>query len=168
MTPPPCIRAEAPGDVAAIREVHTQAFGQAAEAQLVDRLRHDGDFVASLVAARDRVIAGHVLFSQLRIVARDREIAAAALAPVGVRPRLQGQGTGSMLIRAGLKRCRELGVEAVVVLGHPDYYPRFGFSAALAGDLTAPYSGPAFMALELVPNCLAGGGTVHYAAAFGA
>lgn len=168
MPPPPSIRAEAPADVPAIREVHTQAFGQADEAQLVDRLREDGDFVASLVAERDRVIVGHVLFSRLRIVAPDREVAAAALAPVAVRPLFQRQGLGSTLIRAGLKRCRELGIKAVVVLGHPAYYPRFGFSAALAECLAAPYSGPAFMALELAPKCLAGGGTVHYPAAFGA
>ena len=168
MPPEPSIRAEVPADLPAIREVHTQAFGQAAEAQLVDRLREDGDFVASLVAERDGGIVGHVLFSQLQIVAPDREIAAAALAPVAVRPLFQRQGLGSTLIRAGLKRCRELGIEAVVVLGHPSYYPRFGFSAALAERLTAPYSGPAFMALELAPNCLASGGAVHYPLAFGA
>ena len=71
-----------------------------------------------------------------------------------------------MLIHAGLHQCRELGIDAVVVLGHPAYYPRFGFSATLAQRLAAPYAGPAFMALELVPNCLAGGGSVHYPAAF--
>ena len=168
MPPEPSIRAEVPADLPAIREVHTQAFGQADEAQLVDRLREDGDFVASLVAERDGGIVGHVLFGQLRIVAPDREVAAAALAPVAVRPPLQRQGLGSTLIRAGLVRCRELGIEAVVVLGHPAYYPRFGFSAALAERLTAPYSGPAFMALELAPNCLASGGAVHYPPAFGA
>ena len=168
MPPPPFVRAEAPADLPAIREVHTQAFGQADEAQLVERLREDGDFVASLVAERDGGIVGHVLFSQLQIVALDREIAAAALAPVAVRPLFQRQGLGSTLIRAGLKRCRELGIEAVVVLGHPSYYPRFGFSAVLAERLTAPYSGPAFMALELVPDCLASGGAVHYPPAFGA
>lgn len=161
------VRGEQPGDIAAIREVHTEAFGQTAEAQLVDRLRDDGDAIASLVIERGGNIVGHVLFSQLRIVAPDRGIKAAALAPVGVRPPFQRQGLGSKLIHAGLQRCRELGIEAVVVLGHPAYYPRFGFSAALARGLAGPYSGPAFMALELVPKCLADGGTVHYAAAFG-
>ena len=134
----------------------------------MDRLRDDGDFVASLVAERDRVIVGHVLFSRLRIAGPEREIEVAALVPVAVRPLSQRQGLGSTLIRAGLKRCREVGIEAVVVLGHPSYYPRFGFSAALAECLIAPYSGPAFMALELVPDCLASGGAVHYPPAFGA
>lgn len=160
------VRGEQPGDIAAIHEVHTEAFGQTAEAHLVDRLRDDGDATASLVIKHGGGIAGHVLFSRLRIVAPDRDINAAALAPVGVRPPFQRQGLGSKLIHAGLQRCRELGIEAVVVLGHPAYYPRFGFSAALAGKLTAPYSGPAFMAMELVPNSLAGGGTVHYPSAF--
>ena len=161
------VRAEQLGDIAAIREVHTEAFGQTAEAHLVDRLRDDGDATASLVIETGDGIVGHVLFSQLRIVAPDRDIEAAALAPVAVRPPFQRQGMGSKLIHAGLQRCRELGIEAVVVLGHPAYYPRFGFSAALARGLAAPYSGPAFMALELIPKCLADGGTVHYAAAFG-
>ena len=160
------VRAEAPADAAAIRAVHRQAFGQAAEADLVDRLRADGDVIASLVAERDDGIVGHILFSRLPIVAPDRALAAAALAPVGVLPPLQRQGLGAMLIRTGLHQCRELGIDAVVVLGHPAYYPRFGFSAALARGLTAPYAGPAFMALELAPNCLAGGGAVHYPAAF--
>lgn len=161
------VRAEQPGDIPAIREVHTEAFGQTAEAHLVDRLRDDGDATASLVIETGDGIVGHILFSQLRVVAPDRDIEAAALAPVAVRPPFQRQGMGSKLIHAGLQRCRELGIEAVVVLGHPAYYPRFGFSAALARGLEAPYSGPAFMALELVPKCLADGGTVHYAAAFG-
>ena len=160
------VRAERPGDIAAIPEVHTEAFGQAAEAHLVDQLRDDGDAIASLVIESAGGIVGHILFSQLRIVAPDRTVPAAALAPVGVRPPVQRQGLGSMLIHAGLQRCRELGIEAVVVLGHPAYYPRFGFSTALARKLTAPYSGPAFMALELVPNCLASGGAVTYPPAF--
>lgn len=160
------VRAEAPADAAAIRAVHRQAFGQAAEADLVDQLRADGDAIASLVVERDGSIVGHILFSRLPIVAPDRELAAAALAPVAVLPPFQRQGLGSMLIHAGLRQCRELDIDAVVVLGHPAYYPCFGFSAALAQRLAAPYAGPAFMALELAPNCLASGGSVHYPAAF--
>lgn len=160
------VRVEAPADAAAIRAVHRQAFGQAAEADLVDQLRADGDALASLVVERNGGIVGHILFSRLPIVAPDRALAAAALAPVAVLPPFQREGLGTMLIRAGLHECRELGIDAVVVLGHPVYYPRFGFSAALAQCLAAPYAGPAFMALELVPNCLAGGGSVHYPAAF--
>ena len=160
------VRVETPDDFAAVRIVNREAFGQADEADLVERLRDDGEVVASLVAEVDNAVVGHILFSRLPIVASAREIAGAALAPVAVLPRFQRQGIGSMLIRCGLRHCAESGSEAVVVLGHPAYYPRFGFSAALARRLDAPFSGAAFMALELVPGALAGGGTVRYAAAF--
>ena len=164
---PTAVRAETPADFAAIRAVNVEAFGQTEEANLVEQLRDDDELVASLVAERGGCVVGHVVFSRLRITAVDRVVSAAALAPVAVRPPFQRQGVGSMLIRAGLRRCGGLGIEAVVVLGHPAYYPRFGFSAALAGVLRAPFSGSAFMALNLVPNALDGGGSVHYTAAFG-
>ena len=162
------VRVETPDDFAAVRAVNREAFGQADEADLVERLRGDGEVVASLVAETGNAVVGHILFSRLPIVAGDREVAGAALAPVAVLPRFQRQGIGSALVRCGLRRCAELGSEAVVVLGHPGYYPRFGFSAALAERLDAPFSGAAFMALELVPGALADGGIVRYAAAFGA
>ena len=164
------VRAEAPADFEAIRTVHAEAFGRADEADLVERLRGDGEFVAALSAVCDGRVVGHIAFSRLPITAPGREITGAALAPLAVLPRLQRQGVGSALVRAGLRRCAELGIEAVVVLGHPTYYPRFGFSAALAQQLQAPFSGPAFMAQALVADALAGlreGGTVCYAAAFG-
>ena len=94
-------------------------------------------------------------------------IAAAALAPVSVLPALQRQGIGSALIRAGNARCAEIGCAAIIVLGHQDYYPKFGFSAATAESLEAPFSGPHFMALELRPGVLKAGGRVRYANAFG-
>ena len=134
---------------------------------MVDRLRDDGELVASLVAERAGCVVGHVLFSALPIAAAAGVIAGTALAPVAVLPSCQRQGIGSALIRAGLRRCAELGNEAVVVLGHPTYYPRFGFSAALAERLDAPFAGPAFMALELARGILDHGGTVSYPAAFG-
>lgn len=76
------------------------------------------------------------------------------------------RGVGRALIRAGIAGCRETAAPAIVVLGHPDYYPRFGFSATLAKPLHAPFSGPAFMALELAPGVLAHAGTVRYPSAF--
>ena len=161
------VRVETQADFAAVRAVNREAFGQADEADLVERLREDGEVVASLVAEVDNAVVGHILFSRLPIVASAREIAGAALAPVAVLPRFQRLGVGSALVRAGLRRCAESGSEAVVVLGHPAYYPRFGFSTALAERLDAPFSGAAFMALELVPGALADGGVVRYAAAFG-
>jgi putative acetyltransferase len=162
------IREETAGDLNSIAAVETLAFGRADEADLVDRLRAAGAVTTSLVAEEAGVIAGHVLFSELPIETASGTIRAVALAPVAVVPALQDKGIGSALIREGLEKCRKLGAEAVVVLGAPAYYPRFGFSAELASLLKAPFSGPQFMALELRPGALSGAaGTVHYAAAFG-
>ena len=162
------IRTETAGDLNSIAAVETLAFGRADEADLVDRLRADGLVTASLVAEVAGVIAGHALFSELPIETASGTIRAAALAPVAVVPALQDEGIGSALIREGVERCRQLGVEAVVVLGSPKYYPRFGFSAETASCLKAPFSGPEFMALELKPGVLGGiDGVVHYPEAFG-
>lgn len=162
------IREELPQDFEAIREVNRLAFGQDAEGALVDRLRADGLGIASLVAVEDGRVVGHILFSELPVERPRRPLRAASLAPVAVRPEWQRRGIGGALIRAGLEACRARGVEAVIVVGHPAYYPRFGFSAALACCLEAPFSGDVFMALELVPGVLAGpGGRVVYPEAFG-
>jgi putative acetyltransferase len=160
------IREERESDRDAIREVNRIAFGGETEGRLVDALRTGGYVITSLVAVDQGEVVGHALYSALPIEAGGEVITGAALAPVAVRPERQGAGIGSALIRRGLEVCRERGCAAVVVLGHPDYYPRFGFSAERAAGLTAPYSGPALMALELVPGSLARGGTVRYAPPF--
>ena len=160
------IRPETSDDFEANREVNRRAFGGEDEVTLVDRLRSDGLVIASLVAVENARIVGHVLFSDLPIVSRRESIRAAALAPMAVLPKYQNRGIGSDLVQNGLDACRRGGIEAVIVLGHPSYYPRFGFSAEAAQALCAPFSGSAFMALELTPNALASGGTVHYSAAF--
>ena len=160
------VRAETDNDIAAIRHVNERAFGRAYEADLVAALRDSGATVSSLVAEVAASVVGHVLFSRLPIDRAGSEIAGAALAPVAVLPDQQRRGIGSALIRLGLARCRAAGIDAVVVLGHPDYYPRFGFTAGLAERLRAPFSGPAFMALELVPGVLEQGACVRYPAAF--
>jgi putative acetyltransferase len=161
------IRDAAPADHAAIRQLLRHAFGQDEEADLVEALRADGDVMVELVAASDTAIQGHILYSPLAIERDGETVRAAALAPVAVLPALQGGGIGGDLIRAGNARCAALGLEAIVVLGHADYYPRFGFSAATAESLEAPFSGPHFMALELRPDVLKAGGRVRYAKAFG-
>ena len=160
------VRPEGGADLDAIRTVNREAFGTMAEADLVDALRANGDAALSLVAESDSGVVGHILFSHLPIRASTRDVAAVALAPMSVLPQWHRRGVGSALVRAGLDRCREAGFEAVVVLGHPAYYPRFGFSARLAEPLQAPFSGSAFMALELVPGALSAGGVVGYPAAF--
>ncbi len=162
------IREETLGDRTAIREVNELAFGTPEEVELVDRLRSDGLVLASLVACDGGEVVGHILFSELPIETAGRTIRGAALAPMAVRPDRQRQGLGSALVRRGLEACRALGVEAVVVLGHPAYYPRFGFSVETARLLEAPFSGPAFMALELTPGALDGvSGRVRYPPPFG-
>jgi len=161
---------ERPGDVAAIRAVNRRAFGQEDEAALVESLRNGGDVIASLVADDEGQIVGHILFSRLRIEAGDRTVDAAVLAPMAVLPERQRAGIGSALVRAGLDACREAGVAAIVVLGHPDYYPRFGFSADAARGLRCPFpgAGNAFMALELIPGSLdLSDAAVRYAPPFG-
>lgn len=161
------IRAANPPDYAAIRQVTRHAFGQDEEANLVEQLRADGDALVELVAASDIAIQGHILYSPLEIVRERGSLRAAALAPVAVLPAFQRSGIGGALIRAGNARCAELGCVAIIVLGHAEYYPRLGFSPTLAESLQAPFSGPHFMALEIEPGVLRGGGTVEYAKAFG-
>jgi putative acetyltransferase len=163
------LREERPGDRDAIRAVNRLAFGRDDEADLVDRLRADGDAIVSMVAVERGAVVGHILFSRLALDDdATSAIRAAALAPMAVHPDRQRQGIGGALIEQGLALCRMRGVEAVIVLGHPDYYPRFGFSADKAKGLRAPFPGDAFMALELVPGVLEGRSPqVRYAAAFG-
>lgn len=161
------IRDETPADHEAVRLVNRLAFGQDAEARLVDALRDGGFAPLSLIVEKDGQVVGHVLFSDLPITAESGTVAALALAPMAVLPDLQRQGIGSALVRRGLEVCRERGHRIVVVLGHPHFYRRFGFSSALAARLDAPYSDEAFMALELVPGALAGvSGKVEYAPPF--
>lgn len=161
------VREATPADYAAIRAVLRHAFFGGDEANLVEQLRADGDVLVELVAANEIAIQGHILYSPLAIEREDGTLAATALAPVAVLPPFQKQGLGAALIRAGNARCADLGLSAIIVLGHKDYYPKLGFSAALAESLEAPFSGPHFMALELEPGALRDGGRVRYAKAFG-
>jgi len=112
---------------------------------------------------------GHILFSDLLIETEQAVLHAVSLAPMTVIPQCQRRGIGSALVRRGLATCRDLGYSIVVELGHPDYYPKFAFSAELAKNLYSLYSGAAWMALELVPGALKGvQGTVRYPPAFNA
>ena len=164
------IRAETEADYEGVREVVCRAFGREDEAALVDALRSGGYARCSLVALCDEQVVGHVLFSELPIVGQTSPVAALALAPVAVLPNHQRQGVASRLIRQGLEECRRQGERIVVVLGHPSFYRRFGFSSELATRLESPFSGnPGFMALELVEAALAGvSGRVCYPPPFAA
>lgn len=162
------VRREIPQDIDDIRELNRLAFGRDDEADLVDRLREDGDVLASLTALEAGRVVGHVLFSRLPIERMGVEIEAAALAPIAVHPEHQGRGIGSMLIMRGTTILRKRDVAAIVVVGDPGFYERFGFRADLAAELQAPYQGDSLLAVELTEGALSGGGKVRYPAAFDA
>jgi putative acetyltransferase len=153
-----------------IRSINQAAFGRPDEADLVDRLRSEGAVLLSLVAeveVEPRIV-GHILFSRMWIDTSEGPVSAVALAPVAVPPDHQGQGIGSRLIRYGLDSLRTQGEQIVIVLGHPDYYPRFGFSSEQAHALESPFPPEVFMAMELRSGALEGiRGKVRYPPAFG-
>jgi len=151
-----------------IRAINEAAFGRSDEADLVDSLRGECAILLSLVAEVDRRIVGHIVFSRMSIETSRGPVPAVALAPVAVLPDHQRRGIGEQLIRRGLDLLRGRGERIVIVLGHPNYYPRFGFSSEKARPLESPFSPPAFMATELSPGALEGiRGKVRYPAAFG-
>jgi putative acetyltransferase len=162
MAEPVLIRPERPGDADAIRHVNERAFGQAAEARLVDALREAGVLTLSLVAESAGMVVGHLAFSPVTIAGPAGTREAVGLAPMAVLPERQGQGIGALLVRAGLEALRAAGHGAVVVLGHPHYYPRFGFAPASRWGLRWERDCPdeAFMALELRAGALEGAGGV--------
>ncbi len=142
-------RSTTAADAAAIDAVHEAAFGGSAEARLVRMLAADGDALVSLVAGIEGATVGHILFSRMTVTGDGEPINAAGLGPVGVLPAYQGFGIGSALIREGLARLPALGIGLCFVLGHEDYYPRFGFRAEHAARFASPYAGPHFMACAL-------------------
>lgn len=144
-----------------MRAVVNAAFGQYDEADLVQGLRRAGDAAIALVAERDGQVVGHILLSPMREPER-----CLGLAPVSVAPDFQGQGIGATLIRAGIEQARCDGWRGVFVLGHADYYPRFGFSPQAARGFASPFAGPHFMFLPLIADAPSEG-RARYAAAFG-
>lgn len=165
------IRPGRPADFSGIRLVNDQAFGQPDEAALVDTLHGTVEPFISLVAERDGQIVGHILFTRVTIESHDgSKSTAMALGPMAVLPEYQRQGIGSELVRAGLEECRKIGQCVVFVVGHPEYYPRFGFEPARPKGLTCHWDVPddVFMVAELRAGALSGRrGLVRYAPAFG-
>jgi putative acetyltransferase len=151
------IRHEAPHDAQAVKALNREAFGGPLEAELVARLRADGLVACSLVAARrQRSWATSSSHGSACTWTTTRCGRAAALAPMAVAPSSQRRGIGSRLVEAGLREVRAAGADAVVVLGHPAFYPRFGFSARRAVHLASPFAGDAFMAIDLRGGALDG------------
>ena len=152
------LRRETLNDIDSIRYLNEQAFNQKEEAELIDKLRNRGAIILSLVAAQAGKIVGHILFSPVTVEAEYSSFEAIALAPMAVLPAYQRKGIGSQMVRAGLEECRRLGHEIIVVLGHPDYYPPFGFVLARPKGIDCEFEVPeeAWMISELREGALAG------------
>lgn len=149
-----------------------EEYSDQKEHLLVNRIRKSDAFIPelSLVALNQgEDVIGHILLSKIKIIDGNNEVDSLALAPVSVTPEYQKKGIGSQLIQAALKNAKDLGYRSVIVLGHKDYYPKFGFKPASLWNIQAPFEVPdeVFMALELTPNSLEKvQGVVHYSKAF--
>jgi len=154
----PVVRPETPDDIDSIRYVNEQAFGQEDESMLIEKLRKRGVLAVSLVAVQDGEIVGHIAFSPVVVESEDSSFEVIALGPMAVLPMYQHKGIGSQMVLAGLEECRRLIQEVIVVLGHPDYYPRFGFVLAKPKGIACEFEVPeeAWMILELREEALAG------------
>jgi len=153
------IRPETTNDVAAIHVVEASAFGRDDEAALVDALRTLNQDFNSLVAALGDEIVGHICFSRLSIEGGSEDSTVLALAPLAVLPEHQRHGIGSMLVQAGLEECRRRNADAVFVVGHPDYYSRFGFRPASEVGVRCEFEVPdqAFRVIKVRPNTVTPG-----------
>ncbi len=148
--------------------INAAAFPTDAEAKLADSLRRSADPLVSLVAVENQEVVGHIMFTAVMLESFD-ELRLMGLAPMAVSPALQRRGTGSKLIKAGLQRCTALGAGAVAVLGHPEYYPRFGFRPSSEWGIKSEYDVPegVFMMMELKAGYLQGSqGIIRYNPAF--
>jgi putative acetyltransferase len=164
----PVVRPEGKRDIQAVYVVNEAAFGRPEEANLVNNLRENANPFISLVDEEEGIVVGHIMFTPVKLSGHE-ELKIMGLAPVAVLPAYQGRGIGSKLVNAGLEQCRRLGYGACVVLGHPTYYPRFGFVLSVKFGITCEYDvGPeVFMVLELQPGYLEEiEGVIRYHAAF--
>jgi len=155
------IRNERPVDIPAIRDVNRLAFGQDQEANIVEALRSNGAASLSLVATLGNRVVGHVMYSPARVGL----VIGAGLGPVAVLPEHQHQGIGRQLIEAGNRQLKDTGCPFIVVIGHADYYPRFGFTPARPLGLTCEWDVPddVFLLLVLNPGPMQGvSGAVEY------
>ena len=163
------IREELPSDIKKIWKLNSEAFETEVEANLVDALRSSGCTYISLVAEIDGNVVGHILFTPINLTQNENNLKLLGLAPMAVSSQFQNKGIGSKLVLAGLEYCKLQGYDAVVVLGHPAYYPKFGFLPSVKYGIKSEYEVPddVFMILELRPEALKGHkGVIKYHEAF--
>lgn len=158
------VRDERSADQPSIRKLLDEAFPGEPVGRLVDELRAEGDLALSLVAETGGRVVGLVGFSPVAVACCP--VRAMQLSPLAVRADSRRNGIGAQLVRAGIARCQEMDIDAILVLGDPRYYRRFGFDPALAGALRCRWSGPHLMGLELRPGTLAGRAFISLAPAF--
>lgn len=132
------VREERGEDIGGVRDVNKRAFGQDHEGKIVDALRSNGAALLSLVATVDGRVVGHIMYSPITV----GEVTGAALGPMAVDPEYQRQGIGSKLVQAGNLRLKDAGWPFIIVLGHPNFYPRFGFKPAGALGITCEWEVP--------------------------
>ena len=166
------IRYEQPADIGRVRKINTKAFAQEAEADIVDRLRNSCPDSLYLVAEEDGEVVGHIAFTPVTVKAQHGTVCGMGLAPMAVEPTRQRQGIGSLLVEAGLAMLKDRGCPFVIVLGHPEYYPRFSFERASKYGITCQWEGvpdEAFMISVLDKEALReGSGTAYYREEFDA
>lgn len=152
------LRKETKKDFPEIRKVNDIAFGRKAESKLIDLLRQKDEFVAdlSIIAEHNEQIVGHILFTPVKIVSGSESFQTLCLAPMSVLPEFQQKSIGKLLVTQGLQVAKDLGYKSVVVLGHPSFYPKFGFEPASKWEIKSPFPAPdeAFLAIELAHNGL--------------
>jgi putative acetyltransferase len=143
------IREECPGDVAVLRDLNKRAFGQDQEGNIVDALRSSGAVLLSLVATLNGQVVGHIMYSPVSV---GNEVTGAGLGPMAVLPEYQRQGIGSKLVEAGNRKLKDAGCPFIIVVGHPNYYPRFGFRSASAHGIQCEWDVPDDVFMLLVLN----------------
>lgn len=166
------IRSESQKDFRQITKINDIAFNQPNEGLMILALRKNKKFIPelSLVAEINKKLVGHILFFPINIISDEKSYGVLSLAPMAVLPYLQRKGIGKKLVVEGLKKSKDIGFKAVVVLGHPTYYPKFGFEPASKWNIKPPIEDvpdEASMALELVEGSLKGkAGVIEYPAEY--
>ncbi len=165
------IRQESRQDLVRIKEINDRAFEQEDEGILINKLRKKDQFIPelSLVAEADETVVGHILFYPVIINSAHQKHTTLSLGPMAVLPEYQKKGIGGKLINKGLIRAKDLGFRSVIVVGHPEYYPKFGFTKASKWSIKVPFEVPdeVFMAIEIVEGELQDkSGIIEYPAEF--